>query len=32
MGGGCPDCGVVMGDATYSEMVASGAFDDQEVF
>lgn len=31
-GGGCPDCGAVMGDATYSEMVASGAFDDQEVF
>lgn len=32
VGGGCPDCGAVMGDATYSEMVASGAFDDQEVF
>ncbi|EPH5845197.1 DNA adenine methylase [Enterobacter ludwigii] len=32
VGGGCPDCGAVMGDAIYSEMVASGAFDDQEVF
>lgn len=32
VGGGCPDCGGVMGDATYSEMVASGAFEDQEVF
>lgn len=31
VGGGCPDCGAVMGDATYSEMVASGAFEDQEV-
>lgn len=32
VGGGCPDCGAVMGDTTYSEMVASGAFEDQEVF
>lgn len=31
-GGGCPDCGAVMGDATYSEMIASGSFDDQEAF
>lgn len=31
VGGGCPDCGAVMGDATYSEMVASGAFEDQKV-
>jgi len=31
-GGGCPDCGAVMGDATYSAMVASGAFDDLEAF
>lgn len=31
-GGGCHDCGAVMGDATYSEMVAAGAFDDQEAF
>ncbi|AIU88980.1 DNA adenine methylase [Pectobacterium odoriferum] len=26
-GGCCPDCGPCMGDATYQEMVASGAFD-----
>lgn len=25
---GCPDCGPVMGDATYKEMEASGAFDE----
>ena len=31
-GGGCPDCGAVMGDATYNAMVAAGEFDDQEAF
>ncbi|WP_409161419.1 DNA adenine methylase [Pectobacterium sp. B2J-2] len=30
-GGCCPDCGPCMGDATYQEMAASGAFDG-EVF
>lgn len=31
-GGNCPDCGPVMGDATYQEMISTGAFDDQEAF
>lgn len=31
-GGGCPDCGPVMGDATYNAMVESGAFDAVEPF
>ena len=31
-GGGCPDCGAVMGDATYNAMVAAGTFDDLEAF
>lgn len=31
VGGGCPDCGAVMGDATYSEMVASGDFDEETI-
>ena len=30
--GNCPDCGVVMGDANYSAMVAASVFDDQEAF
>lgn len=31
-GGNCPDCGPVMGNATYQEMTAVGAFDDQGAF
>lgn len=31
-GGGCPDCGPCCGDATYSEMVAAGAFEELEAF
>ncbi|AEN67360.1 DNA adenine methylase (plasmid) [Enterobacter soli] len=31
-GGGCPDCGAVMGEATYNAMVAAGTFDDLEAF
>lgn len=31
-GGFCPDCGPVMGNSTYNEMVEAGAFDNLEVF
>lgn len=31
-GGFCPDCGPVMGNSTYNEMVEAGAFDNLEAF
>ncbi|HCR1105296.1 TPA: Dam family site-specific DNA-(adenine-N6)-methyltransferase [Klebsiella aerogenes] len=31
-GGGCPDCGPVMGNSTYNAMAETGAFDDLEAF